>query len=587
MSSNFFSLVRLFLRSTFDFSLPSKNELKRPKTIAKTLGIIFLALFLIIDLGFVFVESSIAQYKILKPLGLQDLMLFNASTAAFIMVFIFSLLTALSFFSGAASEAAFLSMPIAPAELLGAKMMTVYLLESLFGILVFLIPVITYGIYEASPILYWIAGVLNAFAIPIIPTALAYLLLVPLMKASKLFRNRNTIFYVSSFIGVAFALCLNILMQSGAGTIAVSPGTAQSISTQSSATQNLTNQIMNRIGKLCLPSFLAWKALTVASSLRLPALVGSPALSNVLVWFGTLGTTLANFGLGILVVVPITIFLSKPYAESLMSFGEATLIRQKAGPRFKQNAATNVFRQKSTMRALVQREIKLMNREPSYFLNGPFVVLLLPLILIVVYFVQRASFQEAFGALTPLLEGPGGYLLPAALALFLSLSTSIADSALSRDAHALAWIKSLPISARQYFGAKILHAVFFSVASCFVGVAVMRVFLPIPTTDMLIGLALALVASFALNMGGLWLDVAFPRLKWNNPIAALKQNPNVVIWLFAGAALLFGLGYLCSVLKLPRYGYALGLAAGFAIADLALWVAFDRWSSIRYERLEA
>jgi len=587
MSSNFLSLVRLFLRSTFDFSLPSKSELKRPKTIAKTLGIVFLGLFLILDLGFVFVESSIAQYKILKPLGLQDLMLFNASTAAFIMVFVFSLLTALSFFSGAASEAAFLSMPIAPAELLGAKMMTVYLLESLFGILVFLIPVITYGVYEASPILYWIAGALNAFAIPIIPTALAYLLLVPLMKASKLFRNRNTIFYVSSFIGVAFALCLNILMQSGAGTIAVSPGTAQSISTQSSATQNLTNQIMTRIGKLCLPSFLAWKALTVASSLRLPALVGSPALSNVLVWFGTLGTTLANFGLGVLVVVPITIFLSKPYTESLMSFGEATLIRQKAGSRFKQNAATNVFRQKSTMRALVQREVKLMNREPSYFLNGPFVVLLLPLILIVVYFAQRPSFQEAFGVLAPLLEGPGGYLLPAAFALFLSLSTSIADSALSRDAHALAWIKSLPISARQYFGAKILHAEFFSVASCFVGVAVMRLFLPITTTDILIGLALALVASFALNMGGLWLDVAFPRLKWNNPIAALKQNPNVVIWLFAGATLLFGLGYLCFVLKLPRYGYALGLAAVFAIADLALWVAFDRWSAIRYERLEA
>jgi ABC-2 type transport system permease protein len=169
----------------------------------------------------------------------------------------------------------------------------------------------------------------------------------------------------------------------------------------------------------------------------------------------------------------------------------------------------------------------------------------------------------------------------------LNLSTSIADSALSRDAHALAWIKSLPISARQYFGAKILHAEIFSVASCLVGVAMMRVFLPVAATDILIGLGLALVASFALNMGGLWLDVAFPRLKWNNPIAALKQNPNVVIWLFAGVALLFGLGYLCTVVALPRYGYALGLATLFVLADLALWIAFDRWSATRYRYLEA
>lgn len=570
MKSRFASLVRLFVRSTFDLSLPSRRELKTPKGVLKTIGVAFLAIFVVADIGLVLAESGIAQYKALKPLGLQDLMLFNSSTSAFLIVFVFSFLTALSLFSTSAAEAPFLSMPIPPAEHLGAKMVTVYLLECLFGILLFIIPVIIYGIYEAKPFLFWVGGLLNALAIPSMPTAVAYLILIPLMNASKAFRSRNTILYVSGFVGIVFALAFNIFIQSNMNlTPAEAAGAAAAASAPGGLGARVSDSLITKVGKFCAPSFLAWKALTADS------------------WLWSLLATLGNFALGAAVAVPVALFLGKPYVHCLQHFGESTLVREKTGAGSDSGARTNVYRRKSTLWALVGREFNLMNREPVYFLNGPFVVLLLPLIFLVMYFVQRSSLQPAVAALAPTLAGPGGYLIPAAFGAFLSLSTSIADSAVSRDAQSLSWMKSLPISARQYFGAKFLHAEVFSIIGSLIGAPAAGIFLSIGAGDIAVGFALSLAVSVCMNLGGLWLDAAMPRLKWNNPVAALKQNPNVVVGLFAGVGVLVGLGYLCSILQLPRYGYAVAIGGLAVAAGAAMGVAFDHWAVARYRRLEA
>ncbi|MCE5257054.1 MAG: hypothetical protein LLF89_09455, partial [Spirochaetaceae bacterium] len=99
MKSRFASLAWLFTRTTLDLSLPSRREMKTAKGLLKTIGILFLAAFVIADIGYVLVQSSLAQYGALKPFGLQNIMFFNASTSALLIVFVFSFLMALSLFS--------------------------------------------------------------------------------------------------------------------------------------------------------------------------------------------------------------------------------------------------------------------------------------------------------------------------------------------------------------------------------------------------------------------------------------------------------------------------------------------------------
>ena len=87
MRSRVVSLALLYIKSTFSISLPSREELKKPKTLAKTLGIGLGILLLAADFGFIFVMMNLTMYDGLKSAGLQELMLLNAATTASVLVF--------------------------------------------------------------------------------------------------------------------------------------------------------------------------------------------------------------------------------------------------------------------------------------------------------------------------------------------------------------------------------------------------------------------------------------------------------------------------------------------------------------------
>ena len=92
-----------------------------------------------------------------------------------------------------------------------------------------------------------------------------------------------------------------------------------------------------------------------------------------------------------------------------------------------------------------------------YLLNGPFVVVLMPVIIGVMLAVQKDAFMsdpDMAGVLAMLGSGQGA-AIAGLVGAFMGTSTSIACTALSRDAKALPFIKSLPISPRTYMLAKL------------------------------------------------------------------------------------------------------------------------------------
>jgi len=96
MKSRLVSLAILYIRSTFSFSLPPREELKKPKTLAKTIAIGLGILFLVADFSVIFVMMNLTMYAGLKPAGLQELMLLNAATSASVLVFILAFMMAVT-----------------------------------------------------------------------------------------------------------------------------------------------------------------------------------------------------------------------------------------------------------------------------------------------------------------------------------------------------------------------------------------------------------------------------------------------------------------------------------------------------------
>lgn len=555
MKSRFLALSVLHLKSAFGVNIPSRTDLKSPKKLLKTIAIGIGILLLAADFSVMFVFMNLNSYEGLARAGMQSMLLLNAATTAGVFTFIMAFMMALSLFSTANIEANLLSLPIKPRELLGAKMVLVGVSEAFVGFFLLAIAAIIYGIKEHPPLMFYVNTLLSALALPLVPIALAYLVIIPLVRANSLFKNRNFMLYVVGFLGMIVALGFNVYIQKSMVNIQNPEALVQLSGPES---------LVGRIGRAWLPSWLVWKSLASADSI--PGFLAA----------------LANLALGAACVFGVTFISAKSYVEALRSFGESTLVRNRSG-----SAAKGRLRPRPRLLALAFREYALMNREPMYFLNGPFVIVLMPVLIGIVFLVQRETLQELEQMLAPLLAGPTAYLVPAAIGAFLGSATSIACTAVSRDAKALGWMKSLPIRPMEFFLAKLLHAELFTLLGVVFGALASLILLSGGVADALLGALLGLLYGTAFNMGGLWLETAWPRLHWDNPIAALKQNPNSVIGILSAMGSIGGLGYLATRLDLPRYGYAV-LYGGFFALLIVVWaIGFPRFAARRYAAFEA
>jgi ABC-2 type transport system permease protein len=207
------ALLTLNLKSLFAIHLPEKKALASPKVLLKTFGWIVLAVFLVADFGFMFAMMDIGMYNALAPLGMQSFMLLYATVMSSVIVFLFAFITSLSFFSSAQYEALFLTMPLNPSSLLTARMATVYAIEAPIAFLVMGIAAGVYGIKSHPGFDFYLYMLFNALAMPLVPLAVSYAVLVPVMSVSRWLRRKNTILYVGGFIGLALALGFNFYLQ--------------------------------------------------------------------------------------------------------------------------------------------------------------------------------------------------------------------------------------------------------------------------------------------------------------------------------------------------------------------------------------
>ncbi len=549
MTAPFPSLVRFYAK-TF-YGLGGAQRASGIKGILKKVGIAVLAVVVVADVSVIFVGMYLAMYKALKSVGLEDLLLLNAATTASMIVFVLGFVTALSTYYLSQAESALLAMPIKPRHLLGAKMISVYLSEFALAFVVIAIAAGIYGAMERPSAGFYLAALVSALAAPLLPLAAAYLLLVPLMTVARPLRNKNAMMVVGGLLGTVAAVLFNIYIQSSLSGFAL-PAQAGAGA----------EALYARFGTAYPPAYLAWKSLTAGGA--------AAALHG-----------LGNLALGLAAAALVAVALGPAYASSLHGFEEQRLKRRLGG------IDRGAFKRRPAALALFLREWRLMNREPVYFLNGPFAILIMPIVMGVMFLVQRESLDQLLVQIGAYGGGPGPFLAAAAFGGFLGSSTSIACTALSRDAKALPYIKALPIRYEAYVGAKLAHALAFSATGSALGGIGVSLLVGLGAAATMGAAILAFAFCAFVAVAGLWLDIANPRMAWDTPTAALKQNPNAVISILGTMALIGALGALSGKLGLGTGGFfALygGVFGAVAIAGAAL---LPRYARRRLGELEA
>ena len=556
---SFVSLVGLNVRSAFGWK--PLSEYRGWKDWLKLVGAVLLALLLTTDIGFIFVASAISQYQALKPQGMEDLLILNSAIMASIAVFFLGFIMILSTWSLSPAEVQLFALPIGDREQLAAKFAVVLLSQGVLALFLFGTGLAVFGVSEGPPFLFWVTGLILAAALPFPPLAIAWLILVPLMSTARFMRSKNAVLVGAGFIGVGFAIAFNLYVQNSLARLGdpswvmanyAGPGT-----------------LLNLVGGAWPPSKVAWFALDAAAK-------GD--------WIPALGSALGMLAAGLGVSALVVAALAGPWKRSVLAFGETNLRRIEGsgvesfiGRRFKRGSAFG---------ALVLREWRLMNREPRFFLNGPFIVVLMPAILAIMYFAQRDNIPE----LRSLMDGAGGaklgFLAAAAMGAFLGSSTSIAATALSRDAKALPVMLALPVGAFEFMIAKLVHALIWSLAGAAIGAFFLGSLAGLSPWALLAALFVAFAFSALVDLAGLWIDTAHPRLEWDNPIAALKQNPNSVFVILGTMALLAVVGVAIAPLPLGILALTLILGGGSAILFALGLAIYPKFAILKMRSIE-
>lgn len=558
----FLSLLSLYLRGFYN--LPGKKAAgTKPsfKDKLKTVGIAILAVFLLVDFAVIFIFINIGLYDALAPAGLQGIVLLNIAILASALTLVIGFLTALSTYFMSDMELFLLSMPIQPQALFGAKFSALYLSEAALSLFFMVTTMVIFGIRESPPFMFYVWGTLAALLLPMVPLALSYLVLIPLLKGLRFLRNKQVMFLISGLMGMALGVGFNLYYQ----------GMMSHLSDPAWISENLggPNSLVVRLGQAYPPAMFMVQAMTEPVSLN--AILSMLAMAALCV-------------AGPILLISLC---SGVYAKSLLGFSESHV--KKLSKKDAQHFLNTRIKAGSTMLSLIKREVRGMNREPAYLLNGPMIILIMPLIMGIMLFAQKDAFlnDPDFAPILAMFAQGKGVIVAALAGVFLGSSTSITCTALSRDAKALYFIKSLPISAWSYMAAKLVHGLLFALIGALVGPVLIGMVLKLSALRIAGAVFIALSMSALLNLLGLWLDTANPRLSWDNPVAAMKQNPNSMIAVLADMVIVGLVGFLAFKTGMSDTQAVLYLGLLPLVVFALLLLPYPRYAAQRLASIDA
>ncbi len=579
-----FRLAWVFLRQTL---IPSSLTGNSKKGVSKKSIIAYaLAMLYVVGVfGFMFVSTMVILYGTLKGNGLQSLLIMLIGFAAFFSTFFFGFMSAASSYVTGEGEEFMHSLPLKPAQFFTAKFLSVYATEVILSAGIILIGGCIFGAYEGlltNPIFYLLL-IAGALAMPALSLGFCYILLVVLLNIFRRLKNKNLLMTIATLLMVAFLMVFNVFYQK----------MMNSVSQQMLLIETLTNGASSGlISTLFFPMKLLYSGVTALGN------------NNGMAFLSALGL-IAVFPLIVLVLIPL---LSPLYMRSAIGFNEVTAKKLKTEE--SKAYILQDLKRSSLFQTLLIRDIKAILREPSWFVNGPFMILLLPVLMIVSVGVSLSSTLPDSSAIFSNLPAIGltvnaymaengtyvSCIVAFALALFSVFAgtcTNTASTAFSREGKGLSNLIALPIPAEVIFKAKLFHAFLYPLLSILLtdlllvtAMIVTGIRLSAADAFTVFGLSawLCLSVSYFINLIEFQIDLSHPKLDWESPTAAFKNNTNSIITILIVMGIVGGIAAgLAFLPKTPLFPALFGTV--FAVISIIWHRHFMRQSQKKLNQL--
>ena len=513
--TGFKALLRLQLLSRFADMKPKnlKTALKEKK--GRTVGMFIAIAFLVVYLGVILYIVESKMLDIMIGMGAPETLITVAvmltTVGTLIMSFFFTLS---SLYLG--RDAAYLAaLPLKPRTILSAKLVQVWVSETLIDAIILLPACILYAVKVGVDPGFYLRMIVVWLLIAIIPICVIAFVSSLLIRLTALWKHREILLTVSGLVLMVGYMFLMMNMGQITGDSADS-------------------------GELI-------KQLAVSSSARIKAMT---AIFPPAGWAadGMLGQNYGMFIVWILIslAVPVITVWLLGYSYRKLSMMQT----ETPGGGKKKFTGRESFTGGSQLKACCMREIKMILRVPSYATNI-LPICFMPLMMVIMILVvggksagESGGFQALFEKLNPTIVMG---ILTAVMAYVSGMNPAL-STAVTREGKGHDFLTALPVSSHTFIRAKFIVGYGLSMMGIIAAGIALMVFFPIRILEIILALILTFLFSFVNDAIALSRDIKKPRLDWVTEQEAVKQNFGVLISMLLSWVILIALAGLTYVL---------------------------------------
>lgn len=445
------------------------------------------------------------MFKVFDQIGFPELTVTYMYLAAVPLIFIMAFPLVISIFFYAKDLNLLSSLPLKAWQIVLAKLTAIYASVLAVSTLILGPAVYYYSLFDVVRPLGILLGIVAILLAPMMPLALAVVLLMPLMRFLAGKKRRNMWVLVGNILLIALILGF----QMGMVKLQTDP-------TDASALLMQKNGLLHFLGQKFPPSI--WLTKMVMGS----------------------GLHTALFILLQGAVLLVTLVLSKAlYLKTVIHYNQVAQVAVKEG--------SVSYKRSKMSHLLIKRHIGIILNNPTFLLNIV-LTMFLPLLMLVI-----TSFTGEFQL--SMLKDPSvkPYLLYLFVGVLISpgFMSTLSATAITREGKTFWETRALPISTEVNMQARIMTSnVMTGGASLVLGILSV-LFMPLRPAEILLGLLACVVITHFFSTVDLFINIQRPYLNWSSPTAAIKNNLNIIIalgyrillsgMLFVGAKLVMAL----------------------------------------------
>ncbi|NLL66645.1 MAG: hypothetical protein GX236_02945 [Clostridiaceae bacterium] len=539
--SKFISLLRLQVNARYGLSNALYNIKNDKKALWKSIGMGLIILIALAEVIGIYTFMMFQLYKSALIINTPQVVLTMAAVVSGIIVLIFGIFYILSTVFLAKDTELLASLPISQGNIFLSKFILVLLGEYPFAFFLMMPPVIIYGIGQKMGAIYYILAVICTLFIPLVPLVISALLSLLLMNIVSRSRHRDMITIIGSII-----LLVGIVLGQNYFLSRV-PENQQEFLT---GLLQSSNAIIEFMGRAFPPAIWITKILS-----------------------GTVPEALINL---------VYLILISTAAFGLVYLLASFIYQRGATAQFETGISTGKtklsYKSSSQILTIFKIEWLTLLRTPIYALNSLVMVFMAPLMMMLPMFGGNLANDPDIQFVYQLIENSeltsALVLIVAGLITLFALINPAVSSTFSREGKNYWILKNIPVKPEVQVYGKLLagYSISFIAAILSASMAMLSFKISMVSTIMIVVLSTA--ALIPISAVGIYIDLIRPKLVWNNPQEAIKQNLNVVIAMLLGFVLvtIFGfIGYFLVVAGLSSFSvFGIMLAVILLVSYLSI-----------------